>query len=242
MSVLLIPVAPLSRTKSRLRSCFSKDQLKDLTICMFKDLGNTLSKVKFFEDIVVYCNDTEILELADEFNLTGIKEKLTTPRKSFDEVINDLNLIAMEKFEAKQTIFTFLDIVLISKKNLQEINSLIKENQLVVCPAIHSAGISVIGRNPSNIVETYFSHPNIPSFIAQVNNAKVKGLTKIKIYDSFRAGFDIDIKRDLVLAYEYLKILDLTTTHTYKFLEDNLNLSIRKLNPKNNRKFQFSKI
>lgn len=241
MSVLLIPIAPLSRTKSRLRNCFGKEELKDLTICMFKDLCNKLSNIKIFDNIVVYCNDREILKVAEKFNLIGIKEELTKPRKSFDEVINDLNLIAIEQFHAQKTVFTFLDTILISPKNFQEINTLIQNNQLVVCPAIHSAGISVLGRNPPDIIPTYFSEPTIPSLIAQVHYAKQNGLSKIKIYDSFRAGFDIDIKQDLVLAYEYLKILGLTHTHTYKFLDKNLNISIQKSSSKNNRIFQFKK-
>jgi len=240
MSILLIPIAPLSRTKSRLRDCFSKDQLKELTICMFKDLGHTLSKIKCFNEIIVYCNDTEILKLAEKFNLIGIKEELTKPRKSFDDVINDLNNIALEQFEAKKTVFIFLDTILISEKNFQEISNLIEKYQLVVCPAIHSAGISVIGRNPPDIIPTYFSDPTKPSFVAQVSNAKTQGLRKIKVYDSFRAGFDIDIKQDLALAYEYLKILNLTDTATFKFLENNLHLSIRKSDSKNNRIFKFT--
>lgn len=240
MSILLIPVAPLSRTKSRLRDCFSKEQLKELTIAMFKDLGNTLLKVKCFDEKIVYCNAKKILELADDYGLIGIKEELTKPRKSFDQVISDLNNIAMKKFNARNTVFTFLDIILISAKNYYEINSLVKKNQLVVCPAIHSAGISVLGRNPPDIVSSSFSDPNIPSFVALLNNAKKKGIEKIAIYDSFRAGFDIDIKQDLVLAYEYLKIFNLKRTKTFLFLKNNLKLTIQKRNADNNREFKIT--
>ena len=62
------------------------------------------------------------------------------------------------------------------------------------------------------------------------------GLSKIAIYDSFRAGFDIDIKQDLVLAYEYLKLFNLTHTRTYKLLEK-FKFSLQKANSKDNRKF-----
>lgn len=241
MSVLLIPIAPLSHTKSRLRDCFSKEQLKELTIAMFRDLGNTLAKVKCFEDIIVYCHGSEILELADKYGLVGIKEKMTKPRKTFDEVISDLNNIAIKNFDAQQTVFTFLDTVLISSKNFNEINLLVKENQLVVCPAIHSAGVSILGRNPPNIIPTYFSNPNIPSFIALIKNAKKRGLEKIAIYDSFRAGFDIDIKQDLLLAYQYLKLLNLRSTETYLYLKNNLKLTLHKISANNNRKFKITK-
>lgn len=238
MSFLLVPIAPLSRTKSRLHDCFSKQQLKELTIAMFKDLALKLEKVDCFEEKIIYCNSSEILNLASEYGLISIKEELTKPRKSFDKVINDLNSIAIENYNAERTIFTFLDTVLISVENFYEIDAIVKKNQLVVCPAIHSAGISILGRNPPNIIPTYFSEPDIPSLIALLNKAYEKKL-KIAIYDSFRAGFDIDIKQDLALALEYLKILNLTNTETYKFLKENLKLSLRKKSLKNNRVFEL---
>ena len=241
MSILLIPIAPLSRTKSRLRDCFSKEQLKDLTIAMFKDLGNTLMNVHCFKNIIVYCNTPEILEIAENYDLIGIKEELTSPPKSFDKVIDDVNNIAINKYNAEQTVLTFLDIVLISTKNFYDINTLIKQNQLVVCPAIHSAGISVLGRNPPNIITSYFSDPHNFSLVMLLNAAKKRNLNKIAIYDSFRAGFDIDVKQDLVLAYTYLKIFDLKQTETYLFLKDNLKLTLKKVDINNNRAFKYLK-
>ena len=235
MTILLIPIAPISRTKSRLRKCFSKEQLKDLTIAMFKDLAVKLNRVDCYDYKIVYCNSNEILELAKKYGLTGIKEKLTTPRKSFDDVIFDLNQIAIDKYKATSTVFTFLDTILISVQNFYEICSLTLKNQLVLCPAISSAGISVFGRTPPNILRTYFSNNTNPSLLAMLDAARKSNL-KVAIYDSFRAGFDIDIKQDLVLAYQYLKIFGLEYTETHKFLKENLNLSIFKKNLKDNRK------
>jgi 2-phospho-L-lactate guanylyltransferase len=240
MSSLLIPISPLAEAKSRLREVFTREQIENLIISMVKDICNILSKTDCFENILIYCHNNKILELVQKFGLIGIKEKLTSPRKSFDEVINDINSIAIEKYHATQTIITFLDTILISEKNFKEINSLLQENQIVICPAIHSAGISVLGRNPPNLIPTFFSDPKIPSLIALINEAKKRGISKIKIYDSFRAGFDIDTKKDLVLAFEYLKILNLTNTNLYKFLANNLNLRIKKSN-NNNREFRIKK-
>ena len=64
---------------------------------------------------------------------------------------------------------------------------------------------------------------------------------KYSIYDSFRAGFDIDIKQDLLLGYEYLKLFNQNDTETFKFLRDNLKLALHKKNMKNNRQFKISK-
>ena len=238
MNILLIPVAPLIHTKSRLRDCFSKTQLKDLTIAMFKDLGQKLIGVNsIFNEKIVYCNNTEILELAEDYGLIGIKEKLTFPRKSFDQVITDLNLIAINKFDAHQTIITFLDLILISPNNFYEVNSLLNKNSIVVCPAIHSAGISILGRNPPDIISSScFSDPHNPSLISLHKKSKKEGIDTY-IYDSFRAGFDVDIKQDLILAYKYLKIFDLTDTETYKFLKKNLKLTFQRNLLNNNRDF-----
>ena len=75
-----------------------------------------------------------------------------------------------------------------------------------------------------------------------MNNAYKSGIGKIAIYDSFRAGFDIDIKEDLVLAYDYLRILELMDTEVFRFLKNNLKLSIKKTNANNNRSFKITKI
>lgn len=241
MSTLLIPISPLSQAKSRLREVFTAEQIEKLIISMLKDLANTLSKTRCFKDILVYSYDDPILSLAQEIGLTGVKEEHSPTPNSFDRVINEVNSIAMNEYHAEQTIIIFLDTVLISKYNLIELNKLVKSYQIVICPAIHSAGISVLGRNPPNCVSTSFSDPTTPSLIALINKAKKKGLSKIKIYDSFRAGFDIDTKKDLVLGYEYLKILNLTDTHLYKFLKTNLNLRIKKSDNNNNRELTIQK-
>lgn len=239
MSILIIPVAPLSRTKSRLRDYFSTEQLIELTIAMFKDLGKTLSNVTCFNQKIVYCNAPEILELAENYNLIGIREKVTSPPKSFDKVISDLNKIATNKFDGKNTVISFLDLILITANNFYEIHNLVQVNQLVICPAIHSAGISILGRNPPNIVSTYFSDPSTPSLFALLKNASQRNIKKIAIYDSFRASFDIDVIQDLIFSFEYLKIFKLTHTEVFKFLKNNLKYSIKKKIASNNRTFKI---
>jgi len=241
MTILIIPVAPLSRTKSRLRKYFSTEQLIELTIAMFKDLGNTLSNVTCFNQKIVYCNASEILEIAENYNLIGVKEKLTSPPKSFDEVISNLNDIAIKQFNSERTVISFLDLILITAHNFYEIHNLVQKNQLVICPAIQSAGISILGRNPANIITTHFSDPSTPSLFALLKNASQLNIKKIAIYDSFRASFDIDVIQDLILAFEYLKIFQLTHTEVFKFLKNNLKFSIKKKIASNNRTFKIVK-
>ncbi|MBY8983370.1 MAG: hypothetical protein KGD57_10495 [Candidatus Lokiarchaeota archaeon] len=239
MSTLLIPIAPLSRSKSRLNDYFTKNQLRNFTLSMFKDLGSKLSNVHCYENILVYNCDKEILEISNEFGLTSITEDFKRNDKSFDNSLKELNDIAIKNYNSEQTTIIFLDLILISKRNLVEINTLLNKNQLVICPSINSMGISILGRNPPSIIPTSFSDPYIPSLLAIYKKIKKIRLKKVSIYDSFRAGFDIDIKEDLVLAYEYLKIFNLTNTNTFKFLRKNLKLSIIKQDINNNRKLRL---
>lgn len=204
---------------------------------MFTDLANTISKVNCFKEKLIYCNTSEILELAEEMGFISIKEELANPPKSFNQVINDINDIAINEYRAGSTVITFLDIVLISSQNFYEIYKLLLKNKLVICPAIHSAGISILGRRPPDCVPSCFSDPNKPSLVAQLNMARENGLNQIAIYDSFRSGFDIDIKQDLALAHEYLKIFNLKHTKTFKFL-DSSGLRIQKSNINNNRELK----
>ena len=108
MSILLIPVAPLSRAKSRLENYFSREQLIDLTIAMFKDLGNTLLNVDCFEKKIVYCASKEILDIADKFNIIGLREEENNDTKSFDAVISKMNTLAIQEFNADMTVIAFL--------------------------------------------------------------------------------------------------------------------------------------
>ena len=238
MSLLLIPIAPLSRTKSRLQGCFSREQLESLTIAMLKDMGKKLMSVNCFDEKIVYSNDSLVLELAESLGLTSIKEELTTPHKSFDRVIDDLNQIVIREFNAQQTIFAFLDLILISEKHFNEICSLMKNHQLLVCPAIHSAGISILGRNPPDVVSSScFKSSTTPSMASLLNEARSKGIARVMVYDSFQASFDVDIEQDLLLAYEYLKAFNFTGTETFKFLKTNLKGPQLRLNSTNNRDF-----
>jgi len=65
---------------------------------------------------------------------------------------------------------------------------------------------------------------------------------KTAIYDSFRAGFDIDIKHDVMLAYEYLKAFNLVKSETYKFLKQNINLVITKKSSIDNRMLEIKRV
>ena len=241
MNCLLIPVSPISRAKSRLRSVFSETQLKNFTISIFKDFAMKVSDLKSYEIKLVYCNSPEILELAEKYGLIPIKEERDNSKKNFDEVIETFNNIAIKKYDARSTLLAFCDVILINRINFVELSSLLKNNQVVICPAINSGGISILGRAPPDIIPTFFSHPEIPSLIALVNEAKTKKLD-VAIYDSFRAGFDIDVKQDLVLAYEYLKIFNMKRSNTYKFLKDNLKLALLKKNNNDNRDLEIKEI
>jgi 2-phospho-L-lactate guanylyltransferase (CobY/MobA/RfbA family) len=241
MNSLLIPVSPLPRAKSRLKSVFTEEQLKNFTISLFKDFALKVSTVKAFENKLVYCTSPEILELAEEFGLIPIKEDKANSNKTFDEVIEVFNDIAMKKHDATKTTLAFCDVILINRVNFIELSSLLKNHQIVICPAIHSGGVSILGRSPPDIISTFFSHPTIPSLFALVNEAKLKKL-KFVIYDSFRSGFDIDIKQDLVLAYEYLKALNMNETHTFKFLKNNLKLALLKKDINDNRDLEIKEI
>lgn len=240
MSTLIIPIAPLSRSKSRLSDCFTRAQLKEFTIAMFKDLIKTISNINCFREKIVYCNSPEILDIAEKNGLIGIKEEVNTSEKSFNDIINDFNKIAINEYDAKQTILCFLDLILISEKNFYEINALLEENQIVVCPAIRSAGISVLGRNPADIISYNFSDSSHPSLFKLYKDARNENIEKIAIYDSIRASFDVDIKEDLFFAYDYLKVFNLTHTETYKFLKNNLKLSLEKISANNNREFKIT--
>ena len=237
MSTLIIPIAPLHRSKSRLEKSLTRSQIKEFTIAMVKDLGTILMDVHCFNQKILYCASEEILEMASDLGLIGIQEQIHNSSQSFDEMITNLDNAIINKYDPESTVIAFLDLVLIEAQNFLEIHNLMKNNSLVVCPAIQSAGISILGRKPPNLLNSCFSNPSTPSIFALFKNAKEKKIEKIAIYDSFRASFDVDITRDLILAYEYLKMFNLKEKETYKFLKKNLRLTLRKNGNNDNREF-----
>ncbi|MBN1801859.1 MAG: hypothetical protein JW891_10155 [Candidatus Lokiarchaeota archaeon] len=241
MTIVLIPVAPLSRSKSRLENCLSRENLINLTLAMLEDMLITLTEVNKFKEIVVFGQDQETLDLAENFGCVGFKEDKKNHQRSFDEIIKTMNQIAITELDARATLIAFLDLVLISKRNFYDILKLMNKNRMVVCPAIQSMGISVLGRVPPNIIEPTFCSPNTTSLKSLLTEAKKKGIEDVAIYDSFRASFDVDIESDLLMAYEYLKMFNLKEKKTYLFLKNNLNSSLQKINGSNNRKFQVTK-
>ena len=66
---------------------------------------------------------------------------------------------------------------------------------------------------------------------------KRRNIKQFKLYDSLRTSFDVDIKSDLLLTYEYLRIFKLTDTNTFQFLENNLDFKLCKNGALNNRDF-----
>ncbi|TFG17723.1 MAG: hypothetical protein EU533_08155, partial [Promethearchaeota archaeon] len=114
MNCLLIPVSPISRAKSRLKSVFSDTQLMDFTISIFKDFAIKVCDLKSYENKLVYCNSPEILELAENYGLIPIKEEKDNSKKTFDEVIEVFNNIAIKKYDARSTMLAFCDVILIN--------------------------------------------------------------------------------------------------------------------------------
>lgn len=227
MSILIVPVSQLDQAKIRLRDIFSKEKIKDFTLAMFKDICQKTLQTDCFSKKIVYCNTQEILEISRDYGFIPIKEERSEKSPDFNNVITEISDIIIKKYNPISTLIAFADLILISQKNFLEISELLKKNQLVICPSVNSLGISLIGRTPPNIIKTCFSNSKNSSLIAQIELAKKKKLKQIVLYDSFRAGFDADLKEHVILGYQYLKIFNLTDTETYKFLKLNLQESIR---------------
>ncbi|MGV9174106.1 MAG: hypothetical protein ACOC44_14990 [Promethearchaeia archaeon] len=238
MTILFIPVASLSKSKSRLSDCLTQIQRQEFTIALFKDFAEKIENLDIFQEKVIYSPDNKILELAETYNLKGIQEIPRHNSKNFNTVISEMDKRAIDQFEAKSSLTVFLDLPLLTRENLVDLHNMLKNNQLVVSPALNSAGISALGRQPVDVMFPQFDDPNEPSLLALYKTAIRKGIKPV-LYDSLRASFDVDIKHDLYLAFEYLKIFDLTESHTYNFLENNLDQQICKKEGFDNRDFIY---
>ncbi len=228
MSILIIPVSQLDQAKIRLREVFSRQKIKEFTLAMFKDICQKTLETECFSKKIVYCNTQDVLELSRDFGFIPIKEKRREKSPDFNIVINEISNIVIERFHPINTLIVFADLILISPKNFVEISTLLEKKHLLICPSVNSLGISIIGRSPPDVIETCFSNFNNPSLIAQMKLVRKKNLKKVALYDSFRAGFDVDLKEHVIRGYNYLKIFKLTNTETFKFLKRNLKNGLKK--------------
>ncbi|MGQ4872854.1 MAG: hypothetical protein ACP6IY_02155 [Promethearchaeia archaeon] len=238
MTILFIPVAPLNKTKTRLKTCFSEEQLIQLTLAMVKDICYKVKNISTFREIIVYCRNHEVLDIARKNGLIGYQENINNNIKNFDDIIQSLKKIAISEFESDKMLITYIDLVLISKNNLIELNNYLENADMVICPEIRSLGISILGGKPE-LIPRCFSDPKTPSLLVLLKILKNKNIENIKIYDSFRASFDLDVPEDCILALEYMKLFNLTNSETYKFLKNNVKFTLEKENPINTRKFRL---
>ncbi|MFO8018898.1 MAG: hypothetical protein R6U96_09700 [Promethearchaeia archaeon] len=239
MTILFIPVADLSKSKSRLTECFTPEQRQDFTRALFKDLAEKVTSLDAFRAKVVYSPDERILKLAEIYDLIALKEERSQNSKNFDAIFMEMDEIAINRFNAGASLVVFLDLPLITQENLLALNSILKKNQVVISPALNSAGISVLGRRPVDIISSQFDDPSDPSLVAHYKTANQQEVDRFVLYDSLRASFDVDIKDDLILTFEYLKVFNLTDSYTFRFLEHNLDQKICKNENLNNREFLY---
>ena len=165
MTILFIPIASLSRSKSRLADCLTQEQRQKFTLALFRDLAQKIQDLSIFQAKIIYSPDKQILDLAENYDLIPIRETPSQNSKTFNNVIGEMDEIAISQYQAHASLIIFLDLPLITQQNIIDLHSLLKKNQVVISPAINSAGISALGRHPVQIIQ--------PKFDDQIGRAHV---------------------------------------------------------------------
>lgn len=232
-AALLIPVKNFKLAKSRLVEAFpepSRPRMQErIGIALFDDMldviGTFLKKHGDGKIKAIICSPDPAVKAKVKSSGTGfifldetsieqedpVFERLT----GLDRIIAGMNDFATCVLGVKGTVLLMCDLPLLS---VHALVGLFKHIQLkngfkkvLLSPSMGN-GCNIIGRFPSNIIETRYSSKHGPSFIEHLSLAKQKaemlGMAPekfIEVYKNLEFYLDLDTPEDLMNLYPLLK-------------------------------------
>lgn len=209
--VVLVPVAPLGRTKSRLGPLLTLAQRRELTIAMVRDVLDACAEARangWIRDVVV-CHrgngEATIEEITRARGLHFLKEP---PVGDLDGIIAAMTRYAQQELAADASILVFSDLPLLAARNFSAVARQLArvERAILLCPSLND-GVSFLARKPPAVVPTRFNTDtaHLSSFQAHVDTARAADIP-VLLHDSLSAFFDVDLPLDLALVQHYLEI------------------------------------
>ncbi|MCS4540703.1 MAG: 2-phospho-L-lactate guanylyltransferase [Euryarchaeota archaeon] len=181
----IIPIAKLTKGKSRLTSTLNLAQRKQLILVMLRDILRAISKTNVIDKIIIVTPETSL----ENFLSSAIF--LKDDKNNIDEAVAIATNFAV-KNGADATLFLPGDIPLLQPIDIEKIVSLSEENSIVISPS-KDGGTSALLRMPANIIGTKFGKNSLVEHIKRAYKKRVK----VKMYLSQNLTFDVDEPADL---------------------------------------------
>jgi 2-phospho-L-lactate guanylyltransferase len=186
----IVPLKPLSRTKSRLSPVLSQAQREKLSEQIFVNTLITLKKVKGIGGVLVVSRDSAALALARQYEVQTVQE-------SGAPELNDALTRATEAvrlWNAQGVLIVPADIPLLRVRDFEAMLELSSGGpEIVIAPDRHGQGTNALLVRPPSLIPYRYGRASFPRHIAE---AEAVGAA-VQVYRSFSLGLDLDTPLDL---------------------------------------------
>jgi 2-phospho-L-lactate guanylyltransferase len=186
----IVPLKPLSRTKSRLSPVLSQAQREKLSEQIFVNTLITLKKVKGIGGVLVVSRDSAALALARQYEVQTVQE-------SGAPELNDALTRATEAvrlWNAQGVLIVPADIPLLRVRDFEAMLELSSGGpEIVIAPDRHERGTNALLVRPPGLIPYRYGGASFPRHIAE---AEAVGAA-VQVYRSFSLGLDLDTPPDL---------------------------------------------
>jgi 2-phospho-L-lactate guanylyltransferase len=186
----IVPIKPLSRSKSRLSEVLSDAERAELSREMLVHTLNTLNEVQEIEHTLVVSRDTQALSIARQHGARTVAER-GSPK--LNRALVRATIVA-QGYGVSGVLVLPADLPLLSVEDVQALIERAKEPPVVViAPDRHRSGTNALLASPPGLIEYDFG-PD--SFDHHVKRAKEAG-ARVEICEISSLGLDLDLPEDL---------------------------------------------
>ena len=202
----IIPVKKLEMAKSRLSSLLTDDERKQFCLKMLEDVLITVKSVRVIHQIIVISKDPVVLQIAENFGATFLKERKTGLNEAVSQAIGR----CIQRGAASALILP-ADIPLVAPADLNRMLSLGERASMVISSSRSGRGTNALLLTPPNASPPFYGPSSFQRHIEEAPKRRIS-LCRLK---SQRIALDIDTVKDLI---DFIS-LNPKDAHAYKFLE-----------------------
>ncbi len=215
--VAIVPVAPLSRVKTRLSPLLSQLERSRLVLCMLSDVAAALKAASSIQETIVITSDEKVAEYATSLGVNTLIER-HPPELNAALVLATSKLL--NEFPDSASLIVPVDIPMLNASSLMEVIRSADDasDSIVIAAPSNNGGTNLLLRLPPDIISPSFGED---SFAIHRRKALSKGI-HFEEYRSEQISLDIDTAKDL---YEFMDVGK--HTNTWDYLKNEVDLPER---------------
>ncbi|MHA1694739.1 MAG: 2-phospho-L-lactate guanylyltransferase [Candidatus Helarchaeota archaeon] len=192
--IAIIPVKNFHYSKLRLAHILSDSERQKFAYLMLQDVLFTLKQIPSIIKIVITTPSDNILRFKDQ-KIKILVDSAPSINIALDNAIN-----YCKRFNASYFLILPSDIPLINKQDIENMLETKKKTnaQIIIVPSNRNDGTNSLLFDADLKIKTFYGNDSFRKHISEFKNK-----FKVKIFNSFRIGLDIDYKDDLDALYKF---------------------------------------